>query len=70
MKVTIRQILSVLRKNDPVAIYDFDTEEYYGTVEECQNELPNCVLDNYVSTLRSWVMDSKIGFVIYKEVEE
>ena len=70
MKITIRQILSVMDKNQFVSIYGGESEEFFGTAEECQSLLPYCVLDTTALRIYACSVSGKAIIFIYKEASD
>lgn len=69
MFVTIRQLLSLMDGREYVTVFNNGNgEEFSGTVEECQIQLPNAVLDSFVRSIRVLAYYGE-GFIeIYREV--
>ena len=70
MFVTIRQLLSLMDGHEYVTVFNGDGEEFSGTVEECQIQLPNAVLDSYISNIRALAYYGDGVLEIYREVRK
>ena len=70
MFVTIREILSLADNHELVTIYNRDGEEFSGTVEDCQIQLPNSVLDSFVFNICARAFYGDGVLEIYREVRK
>ena len=71
MFVTIRQLLSLMDGHEYVTVFNNGNgEEFSGTVEECQIQLPNAVLDSYISNMRTLAYYGEGVLEIYREVRK
>lgn len=65
MDVTIRKILSLMDSNELVSILAEDGGEYFGTVEDCQAQLPDFVLDSFVLNIHVYADDAGVILEVY-----
>lgn len=70
MFVTIRQLLSLMDGNEYVTVFNGDGEEFSGTVEECQIQFPNAILDSFVRSIRALAYYGDGVLEIYREVRK
>ena len=68
MDVTIRQILSVVDSDQLVTIFNGDKDEFFGTVEDCQTQLPNAVLDSFALNLHVYANYGEGILEVYRRV--
>ena len=70
MFVTIRQLLSLMDGHEYVTVFNGAGEEFSGTVEECQIQLPNAILDSFVRSIRALAYYGEGVLEIYREVRK